>query len=311
MIWKDFFNTATDKLAGYLESDIQYSNISKNRIRQIARREIEIFVQHIKKWTPTNIILNENKIIPGKDQEKANRFIKKRQKSIPLAYILGYQEFRGLNFKVNKNTLIPRPETEELVEYALNFISKPTNTKDGPLILIDVGTGSGCVITSIVGHLPKRLKDYRAFAVDASEKALRLAGFNAKHNLGKKNKIKFLKGSLLDFIRKEKIPEKAELLITANLPYLSEKEYASLSGEVKNNEPKEALVGGPNGHELICKLLDQAVKLSFNCTIFLEISPAVYLAIEIYCATLAKPLKIRKFNDMSGITRILCVNFKF
>jgi release factor glutamine methyltransferase len=315
MNWEKYISDAVIELSDYLGSDVQYSNLSKNSIRQIAGREIEMFIQEFKKWTPKDIILNENTNINKKEQEIINKFITKRKQGIPLAYILGRQEFYGLSFKVDKNTLIPRPETEELVERVVNFVSKRFSSNRRPLILIDIGTGSGCIITSVIKNIPTSVTGYKAYAVDSSEKALKLAKNNAQGILGNNKKVTFLKGSLLGFLKHKTIPPKAFLAITANLPYLSEKEYNNLSREVRNNEPGQALMGGQNGHELICKLLEQVSKLNQDGKIFLELSPTVFPAIKQYCASLrrgsgrAKPLELRKFTDINGNIRIIEVKF--
>ena len=309
MLWKDFLKRTTSDLAAYLANDIQYSGLPKYRIRQVAWREIEIFLENYKRWSPEKLILNENKKINEKDRKILNKFVGKRKKAIPLAYITGKQEFYGSSFKVDKNTLIPRPETEELVERALNFISGRFKSERRPLVLVDVGTGSGCIIVSAIKHLPSDITDYRAYGIDISAATLKLAKMNAYALLGKQNKIKFIKGSLLNFLKNNKMPQSTFLVILANLPYLSEKEHGHLSREVKNNEPRKALIAGSKGQELILKLLNQIIEYDFRGKIFIELSPAVYPAIKKYCATNAKLLDFRKFADINGNIRFATLNF--
>lgn len=320
MTWKKFLNEVVNKLTGYLEKDIQYKNLPKNTVSRIAWREIEIFIQNCKKWTPKDIILNENRAVNEKEQAMLNKFIIKRKKGIPLAYILGKQEFYGLSFGVNKNTLIPRPETEGLVEHVLNFlscrdVSRYVSTENAKIILIDVGTGSGCIIISVIKHLPASITNYQAYGIEISKKALQLAKMNALNLLGEQGKIKFIRGSLLNFLKSHKMSQNAFLMILANLPYLSSKEYKKISREVKNNEPKQALVGGPGGHEKTCELIGQISDLNYHGIMFLELSPTTFPAVKKYCVSLrlrsgqAKPLKLRKFTDINGNIRVLKINF--
>ena len=315
MIWKEYLLRITNKLKEYLKGDIQYSNMPRSEIRRIAWREIELFIEDFKKWSPEKLILNENKKINLADQNKLVVFLNKRQKGIPLAHILKKQQFYGLEFEVNKHTLIPRPETEELVEYVLHFVGtgfKPAPTRDMNIILIDIGTGSGCILTAILKNLPGKVNFSEIYAVDKSRKALKTAEKNIKKHLGKTYKVNFIQGSLLQYVPRrggfETRPYIKRYVIVANLPYLSEKEYQNLSPEVKNQEPKSALVGGEEGHELICKLIDQA-RAKMKCfEIFLEISPAILPKIKEHLAELDVPLKQKIKHDLNGKARILHVS---
>jgi len=179
------------------------------------------------------------------------KYIARRKKHEPIAYIIGTKEFYGLNFLVDKNTLIPRPETEMMVENAIKIatteIQKSRNTeKKARINLIDVGTGSGCIPISILKQSPVKIT---TTAIDYSAKALKIARKNsAKHKV----KIKFLKGDLLLPIKK--LPT-GEIVITANLPYISESQYKKLSPEIKKYEPKSALIAGKDGLDYYRELL--------------------------------------------------------
>lgn len=311
MPWKNFTKKIRKILSQYMQEDIQYSKLKKSQISQIAAREIAVFIEYYKKWTPEQQFLRENQKISLIDQKELNKFIIKRKAGIPLAYIIRQCEFYGLNLKVNKDALIPRPETEELVDYAIQRLKK---YKNKPVALIDIGTGSGCILAAVLKNLPKDVKLSKIYAVEPSPEALKIAKYNLKKNLGSKYKINYVNGSLIDFL---KIKQMKSYFITANLPYLSQREYRNLSPEVRNNEPKEALFGGEGGHGLICKLIkgiyekihggEDNMKSEFE--LILEISPTIYPAIIKYCASLSKPLRIRKKIDMSGKIRMLRINF--
>jgi release factor glutamine methyltransferase len=197
--------------------------------------------------------------------------ISRRKHDEPLAYILNHKEFYGLDFKVTANTLIPRPETELLVEKTIEIL---TTAKNSALSIFDVGTGSGNIIISIAKKLESKKINY--FGIDISKEALEVAKYNArKHN---QKKIKFIQSNLLNsFLENTKnfLPNH-EHIILANLPYLSNKIYSASLPNVKNFEPKLALYSSMAGLSHYKKLLEQIKELSKRCKIrfaILEFSP--------------------------------------
>ena len=196
--------------------------------------------------------------------------IKRRLKGEPIAYIIGRKEFYGLNFIVNKSTLIPRPETEMIVELVKNEINKTESAAD----IIDIGTGSGCIIISVASTTNSKSK-LSFYGSDISKEALLVAKKNAKAN-GANKKIKFLHGNLLQpFLNNKKLISK-KIIITANLPYLSRNIYQSAPIDVKKFEPKSALYSSENGLQHYRKLLQQTISLKNKeneIIILLEISP--------------------------------------
>jgi release factor glutamine methyltransferase len=159
--------------------------------------------------------------------------VRRRLRREPLAYILGRKGFRGLELQVDRRVLIPRPETELLVDVALEF--KPDS-------VLDVGTGSGAVALAVADELPGA----EVTATDASEEALGVARANAAA-LGLDGRVSFLAGT---------IPAGASFeLILANLPYVAVDEWAELAPEIRDWEPREALLAGPDGLDAIRDLL--------------------------------------------------------
>ena len=207
--------------------------------------------------------------------------ISRRMRGEPIAYITGHKEFYGLDFEVNKHTLVPRPETELMVEQVLHEtygIKHETNT----VCVIDVGTGSGCIIISVANSSEKdtsyKIPDTRYYAIDISKEALKIAKKNAKtHELT--DKIKFLHGNLLEPILKcSMIHASCSMIITANLPYLSKDIYNSAPIDVKKFEPKSALYSPEQGLQHYRKLLKQIKEILDSCSMFhvscfFEISP--------------------------------------
>lgn len=184
---------------------------------------------------------------------KFDDLCKKRASGVPLNYLTHRRAFYGLDFYVDSRVLIPRPETELLVEEVLDFCKSDEGGNEKAKIC-DIGTGSGCIAISLAVNLPQA----KITAVDISKDALCVARRNAKKH-GVSRKIKFLKSNLIEKVSGEKFD-----CIVANLPYISQKERASLAREVVDHEPKLALFGGKKGTELFAKLFGQIRKMKFK-----------------------------------------------
>ncbi len=197
------------------------------------------------------------------------KMIKRRQKGEPIAYILGYKDFFGLRFKVNKNVLIPRPETEGLVERIIQRIKKQElrSKNKKQLTILDVGTGSGCIIISLAKLFSSQYSSARHqlepqaiaggvnstqfYAADISKKALKVAKENTKNH---KVKIKFIHSDILQNVRM------SFDIIVANLPYVPVSDYRQLKKSLQY-EPKQAIFAKTQGLALIEKLLKQISRL--------------------------------------------------
>ena len=191
------------------------------------------------------------------EQKKINGVIKRRQQREPLAYITGRKEFFGLDFVINEHVLVPRPETELIVETVINYSSKSQNPK---LRIVDVGTGSGAIGVCLAHNLP--LCD--VLCVDLSPEALLVAQTNAEiHDVTEK--VDFLEGDLLTAISAKKD------IIISNPPYIPSGRISQLQEEVRQ-EPLVAIDGGPDGFGVIERLLKQSVeKLNTPGLILIEI----------------------------------------
>ncbi|MDO9231751.1 MAG: peptide chain release factor N(5)-glutamine methyltransferase [bacterium] len=203
------------------------------------------------------------------------KILQRRLKHEPIAYILGQKEFYGLNFKVNKHTLIPRPETEHLVDAVISNLQLVNSKK---IIIADIGTGSGNIIISIAKNNEQQSMSsnkIKYFGIDISEKVLAIAKKNSKiHKLN--NKIKFIKSDLLKYFIDHCSLITDHCIIIANLPYLSKKIYFSAMPDVKNFEPKSALLSGMDGldhYEKLFKQLKKILLITDHCSLILEISP--------------------------------------
>lgn len=215
--------------------------------------------------------------LPQTQRKRFEKLVRRREQHEPLAYILGEKEFFHLSFSVNRFTLIPRPETELMVEEALNVLStKKKLSHRKKTVVIDIGTGSGCILISVVKNFLEERKTSSSFsfiALDTSRRALQVAKKNAKQHKVERE-ITFLQSNLLKVLEKE-LTSFDEIIILANLPYLSETLYQKTAPTVRNFEPKTALVSGQDGLDHYRKLLQQVtqVKLQGKVQFLLEISP--------------------------------------
>ncbi len=213
----------------------------------------ELLLAFVLRTDRADILAHDEKLLTAAQARRFFALIKDRSRHYPLAYLVGHKEFYGLDFKVTKDTLVPRPESELLVEEALRHIDKKTK-------VIDIGTGSGCLIISALKHSPAA-----GYAVDISSKALAVAKANAKrHGLAKR--IIFKKSDLLSGLP---INPDLKLVILANLPYLTPEQMDEPS--IKR-EPKSALIAGQDGLKYYRALAQQLRRLS-NYVLLCEINP--------------------------------------
>lgn len=240
--------------------------------------ELQMIIAHILGVSREYVLAHPEIELNSQQKKEYQKLIAKRLRHEPMAYILGHKEFYGLDFKVNKHTLIPRPETELLVELVLEELRIKNQVSD----IIDVGTGSGNIIISLARNTKHETRNkINFYGIDISPKALSVAKQNAKaHKVDKK--IRFIKSDLLEYFWKNKNSslkiDNCKLIIVSNLPYLSEKIYSETLPDVKNFEPKSALVSGPDGLDHYKKLFQQILGLKKSCFLFrvscfVEISP--------------------------------------
>ena len=219
----------------------------KDRSFDSPRNEIEILLLHLIGCKKIDLYLDFEKVIKPEDLITLRGWIKRRVNREPIQYIIGHSEFYGRRFIVNQDVLIPRPETETVIDISIDALSK----KNTPVI-IDIGTGSGCIGITLALEIPHS----KVFAIDISEAALSIAKKNAAiYNL--KN-IEFIK---MDFLSKD-IKHNVDLLVS-NPPYIPQKEISSLMRDVKEYEPMIALTDNSNGlvfYQKISKIIPYVVK---------------------------------------------------
>jgi release factor glutamine methyltransferase len=227
-------------------------NLAQNRLKTKSTSphlDAEVLLSHVLDKSKEYILLNPEKELSVKAEKQFKILLSRRAAGWPVPYLTNHREFFGLDFYVDKNVLIPRPETEELVDLVLQQI------KGSPLKILDVGTGSGCIIISLAKNKPQN----KYFASDISEHALKVAQKNTKTH---KVNITFKRSDLLSNWSKQPFDT-----IVANLPYLAKETDPSTKFE-----PRRALVAEKLGLNLIEKLLKQVSTLeSLPSSLFLEI----------------------------------------
>ncbi len=265
----------------------------KNAGLQTAKLDALVLLSFVLKKPKEWIYLNDDLKLKGLSLKKYKELINRRKKHEPVAYLTKNREFYGLDFYVDKRVLIPRPETELLVEQVLQAVNKKQETKNKRKTTIaDIGTGSGCIAISVA----KNLKNCKIYASDISKRALEVAKVNArKHKVV--SKIKFLKGNILR-------PFKQNFdIILSNPPYVSRDE--KVSAEVKF-EPQVALYLKENFFEKL--ILEISQKLKPKGVAFLEIGKGQKTTIKNIVKRIMPASKIEFLKDYSGIDRVVKIS---
>ena len=227
--------------------EILYKGSKILRLNEIKSYNLdtEILLSSILKLDRAQLLLNLDKIVKNKEKIIFFKLIQRRSKNEPIAYITGYKEFWKSKFKVNKNVLIPRPDTETIIEQVLKELDKNSSKK-----ILDIGTGSGCIIISILNERKK----CSGVGIDISKKAVKLAKYNAKiQHID--NRIKFFNSNIDNFYG-----DKYDLIIS-NPPYIEQYKINGLEKDIKYHEPKVALDGGIDGFSKIKLIIEKSSTL--------------------------------------------------
>ena len=234
----------------------QASKTLKQLSNTSSRLDSEILLSKIIKKNRKYLILNSNEELKKGNIKSFDNLVKRRKKGEPIAYLINKKEFWKQNFYINQNVLIPRPDTETLVEETLKLFN--VNSK---LCMLDIGTGSGCILLSIL----KERRNFFGTGIDISKKAINVARFNAKmHQLS--NRVKFYNSDVDKFLI-----GKYDLVVS-NPPYIKRQDLKYLEVDVKGFEPKIALDGGKDGFSKITKVISKtSTLLKRNGKFILEI----------------------------------------
>lgn len=242
------------------------------------------------------VIAYSNNKIDKNTLNKINNYLDKYFNNYPLAYILKQANFYNLDLYLNENVLIPRPETEKIIDLSQEILKKNKQIKT----IIDLGTGSGAIILSLLNN-NKKNKNLKFFGLDISKKALYIAKKNAK-NLNLNNNLFLKKSNLLSNFKDF---SKYNLLI-ANLPYLNKKEIKEAS---ILSEPRLALYGGEDGLSLYKKLFIKISKLKYNFDIIIEINPKQVNSTKQLIQDILKVKNYKIIKDFRALNRFIYIKY--
>ena len=258
------------------------------------RLDAEILLAHVLTVERAHILAHPERRLRVAESTRYRQLVVRRARREPVAYLVGHQEFYGLDFCVSSAVLIPRPETELLVEAAI-ALGHVSNTQ--PWIVADVGTGSGAIAVSLAVNVPH----VRVYATDVSAEALAVAEKNCRRH-GVSGRVTLLRGHLLT-----PLPEPVDCIV-ANLPYVSRAEWESLTTGITAYEPRLALDGGPDGLEYIGELLASAGPyLRPGGAILLEIGAAQGLAVTTLAEEHFPQARVDLLRDYAGLARVVRV----
>jgi release factor glutamine methyltransferase len=242
---------------------------ASEHLRPNAHRDAELLLLHTLQIPRTTLLAHPTRELSAAKESLYESLLQRRLRNEPIQYITGQQEFYGLPFKVTPAVLIPRPETEHLVEAVLQRL--PQNQ---PLRIVDIGTGSGAIAIALAAHLPQS----HITALDLSPEALKIAQTNAETN-NVATRITFLQSDLLSALAHED-PYDA---IVSNPPYIPETDSPTLHPEVRDHEPHTALFAGDEGLDIYRRLIPQAhALLKPNGLIALEIGHGQREALAVF-----------------------------
>ena len=256
----------------------------------------ELLLMHVLDCDRAWLYAHPEAPLDAEDARRYFEFVTQRAEGTPTQYLTGKQEFWGLEFEVTPAVLIPRPETEHIVEVAVERLGK--ERANASLRIADVGTGSGCIAVAFAHEFPRA----EIFATDISADALAVAARNAaRHNVAER--VHFLECNLLDAFASERATFD---MIVSNPPYVARDGEAQLQREVREHEPHAALFCGATGTEIYAPLISQAAELLRSGGLLaLEIGYGALGRVRSLLAESPAWTEIRVANDLAGIPRVI------
>ncbi len=263
--------------------------------------DAQIILAHILNKDRLYILVNKDKILTEEEYTEYNKMIEKRLLGVPVQYIVKNQEFMGLDFYIDEGVLIPRPDTEILIEKVLSHIDE-----NEEYTIIDIGTGSGAITVS----LAKYINYSKIYSVDISDTAIGIAKRNAKtHDV--LDKIEFLKGSLFDPLENRNIKGNIDIIVS-NPPYIPTKNIENLQIEVSKHEPKIALDGGEDGLFFYRKIIEYSKEyLKKGGLIALEVGHDQAKSVADIIKNHKAYKNIETTKDLAGIERVVSAKKQF
>ena len=256
--------------------------------------EAELLLGHILGMSKTQLYTEPERSLTPMEAEHLSHLIRRRLDHEPAAYILGHCQFYGIDFYIDCHTFIPRPETELLVEQAVE-IAQSISWRGKQIAIADIGTGGGAIAISLALALPH----VKIYATDVSASALEVVEVNCRR-YGVNGRVQILQGNLL-----EPLPQPVDMIV-ANLPYIKDCEFGDLSPEIINFEPTIALAGGRDGLDKIRRMLEQmSGKLSYGACFLLEIGQGQGRMVTSLIKSYFPQASIKLISDLGGIERVV------
>ncbi len=260
-----------------------------------AHTEAELLLCYTLEISNVQLYSEPERLLSATEIKHLHNFVQRRLSHEPTAYILKRCQFYGIDFYIDHRALIPRPETELLVEKTVEFARRQCPSKN-QFVIADIGTGSGVIAISLALALPEA----RIYATDISPSALQVANINRRHYKEVGNRVKLLRGNLL-----EPLPEPVNIIV-ANLPYIKNCELQTLSPEIINFEPIPALASGEDGLDKIRCLLSQAPgKMRPEGCLLLEVGHDQGETVSSIANSQFTQATIELIPDLSGINRVV------
>ncbi len=262
------------------------------------RLDAEVLLAHARGCERIMLYAAFDQIVDDDTRAKFRDLVKRRSTGEPVAYLVGSREFYSLSFKVTSAVLIPRPETEFVVVAVLDAVkNSECRMQNAEIFVADVGTGSGAIAVTVAKHDPA----VKVTAIDISPAALAIAKENATTH-GVAERIEFKEGDLLASLP----PEPRFAVIASNPPYIGEGEISSLAPSVINHEPRNALIAGPTGTEIIERLIPQAAeRLLPGGWLILEFSPMIVNRVAELIAADGRFQEAAVTKDLAGLARVV------
>ncbi len=256
--------------------------------------DADLLLAHVMGLDRAGLVLGRDRTLGADELARYRALLVRRAAHEPVAYLLGTKEFWGLPFAVSPGTLIPRPDSETLVESVLSLVQK----RRGPLRLLDLGTGSGCLLISLLHALPNA----EGVGIDLSPEALVVAHKNAKL-LDNPERVTFFEGSWYEALPANCPPFD---VIISNPPYIPDRDVAHLMRDVRDYEPHIALVGGNDGLENY-RILTAQLKsyLQPRGVVAFEIGKGQELAVIQLLRQAVEGIEIRQLKDLSQVIRVV------
>ncbi len=276
------------------QAEIAKQNIST------AKLDAEVLLAHVLNLSSIDLYLQRDKQLSAVSIDAFNSLIARRVRREPVAYIIGYKEFWSKQIKVNTSVLIPRPETEGIVEIYLKLNSLNSWPQD--IKILDLCTGSGCIAAALATEFPES----NITATDISEKALAVARENLAFAEGR---VIFFNGNLFEpfyAVRRTPYAVRKFDLIVSNPPYVSKTLWDDLAQDIKEYEPRQALVADSQGLAICMKILEEGWKyLKPSAALIMEIGIGQAAELKESARVLGKYKSIEVHKDLAGIERYL------